>query len=172
MCFCFCFCPTADGLNIKLELPHFHVSYTGRMSIYPDAPVATAACAKATRRVSMSTRLRYWLRVTTTVYETNRTSRKPEPKPKPKPIIFAQSTIVSLSLSLSQSDLPNQPLFSVGPLVSCTVRAKHSLEALLMVLGLVCIPLTASTRTTAVVACRYRAKIVYREAGFLSNSVP
>ena len=107
MFFCFCFCPTADGLNIKLELPHFHVSYTGRMSIYPDAPVATAACAKATRRVSMSTRLRYWLRVTTTVYETNRTSRKPEPKPKPKPIIFAQSTIVSLSLSLSQSDLPN-----------------------------------------------------------------
>ena len=42
--------------KIQLKLPQFHVSDTCRLSIYPDAPVVTAACAAATGRVSMSTR--------------------------------------------------------------------------------------------------------------------
>ena len=41
---------------IKVKLPLFHVSITCRRSIEPDAPVATAAHAKATGRVGVSTR--------------------------------------------------------------------------------------------------------------------
>ena len=45
------------GKNRSLsKLPHFHVSDTCRVSILPDAPVAIAARAKDTERVSMSTR--------------------------------------------------------------------------------------------------------------------
>ena len=43
-------------VKIKLKLPHFHVADTCRVSIQPDASVATAACPKATEHVSMSTR--------------------------------------------------------------------------------------------------------------------
>ena len=44
------------NVKIKLELPHFHVSDTYLVSIYPDVPVAPVARAAATGRVSMSTR--------------------------------------------------------------------------------------------------------------------
>ena len=39
-----------------VKFPHFHVSDTCRVSIQPDAPVATAARAAGTGRVGMSTR--------------------------------------------------------------------------------------------------------------------
>ena len=48
---------SSGGLvKIKLKLPHFHESDTCRLSVQPDAPVATAARAAATGRVSMSDR--------------------------------------------------------------------------------------------------------------------
>ena len=47
---------SSGWVKIKLKLPHFYVSDTCRVPIQPDAPVATAARAKANGRVSMSTR--------------------------------------------------------------------------------------------------------------------
>ena len=54
--FFFLFLSSGGWVKVKLKRPHFRVSDTRRVSIKPDAPFATAARAKASGHVSMSTR--------------------------------------------------------------------------------------------------------------------